>query len=148
MTIDLPAALQGIFFTHRCENSRIWALSTPHERTSMTRAGKIRLGIATGGMFVFPILFATYTSLSLFLVFEHQDFRLLRSGSMTAVLALALIHVIGGLSLLLFYIRHVKTNPSLSRGQQRRWVWLFLLSQGFAVPFYYAKQILPLEDDE
>lgn len=27
--VDLPPALQGIFFTHLWENSRIWALRTP-----------------------------------------------------------------------------------------------------------------------
>lgn len=35
LKIELPLALRGVFFSHRWENSRIWALSTPTTVISM-----------------------------------------------------------------------------------------------------------------
>ncbi len=119
----------------------------------LSRTRKILLGVATCWPPLYVLLFiVVWVSLfARFVAAAHgspnvtpDDFP---SGVFLAIFPLHVLTMVVGLGLLVVYVLHALNNTKLEQNTRVLWAILLFVGNVIAMPIYFFKFVLPLEDD-
>lgn len=121
-----------------------------HGVVRLTRGKKIALAVATAWPPLYMILF-----LSVF-VLTFLSFATMTKGAAgpkempTPFLVIFPLHVVTmllGMGLLVIYVLHALQNERLDQNTRLLWAVLMFVGNYIAMPIYFCKYVLPLQDD-
>lgn len=116
----------------------------------LTRGKKLALAIATAWTPLYVILFTGFIAFTFIGLSVEPSGEAPPTGMPLPLLVILPLHLITmalSMALLVVYVLHALQNTKLDQNTRNLWALLIFVGNFFAMPIYFYKYILPLQDD-